>query len=89
MTKRFKQEFVEILATMVEPKFVLFQMQKKDMLEHGRKLVEAIFSKAPERLDALDVGQALHEFVVAVVNAVVPVEPRHPPARHSCVSHQY
>lgn len=59
---------------MVEPKFALFQMQQKGMLGHARKLVEATFSEAPERLNAVDVSGPLYELVVAVVDAVVPVE---------------
>jgi hypothetical protein len=43
LTKLFKQDFAEVSATMVEPKFTLFQRQQKGMLGHAGKLVKAAF----------------------------------------------
>jgi hypothetical protein len=63
LTKFFKQELVEVLVAMIEAKFTLLQMQQKSMLGHAGKLVKATFSEAPERLDTVEVGRALHKFV--------------------------
>ncbi len=41
---------------------------------HASKQVEATLSKASERLNAVNMGCALHEFLVTVVDAVVAVK---------------
>ena len=59
---------------MIEAKFGLFQVEKKDMFGYALERVKPGFGEAPKRLDAVDVRCALHEFVPAVADAKVAVE---------------
>jgi hypothetical protein len=71
LTKFFKQGFVKVLKAMTKAKFAPFQMQRKIVLKHASKLMQTIFDKASERLDAADVGHTLHKLVVAVEHLIV------------------
>jgi len=59
---------------MVRAKSTLFQMQRKGMLGHASKLVEATFGEVPERLNPIDMGCTLHKFIGAVMHPVVVVK---------------
>ena len=57
------------------------------MLGHASELVKSTFSKASKRLNAIDIGCSLHEFVVAMLDAVMAVP--HSPAYRNHASHRY
>ena len=59
---------------MIEAKFTFFQMPQKGMLGNAGELVQAAFGKAPERLNAVDVGRTLHKLIMAMLDTIVSVE---------------
>lgn len=55
------------------------------MLGDAGKLMQPAFSKAPERLDAVDVGRALDNLIVAVLDPIMTVVAhRRSRASHRC-----
>ena len=68
------EQFIEVLVTMVEAKFGLFQMTQGRVFGDSFELLETGFGKAPEGLDTVDVGGTLNELVLAVADPEVAVE---------------
>lgn len=70
VAKQVKNDFVQIFATMVEPKFRFFQVPVEPMPGDAVVLSHLAFDVRPEALDAVDVVMVSHE-LLAVVNAVM------------------
>ena len=70
---QFIQVFVAMIVAMIQAEFTFFQMQQKRVFWHARELAQSALGEAPEQLDVVDAGRALHVFVPAVEHAAVAV----------------
>jgi len=64
-----EEEFVEVLLTVVEAEFCLFDVEVKGASRQAAEFDQAGFGVAPKGFDAVDVVVASGEFVLTVVDA--------------------
>jgi len=71
VTDDFQDQFVEILAPMIEPKLTLFKMQVEGRWAHSSETNQTGLGVAPETFNTVDVRSTLSEFVLAMIDAQV------------------
>ncbi len=63
---------VQIITTVIEAKFALFQVMKKLVGTKAVELLHTTFGKGPEALDAIDMIRADGKLIIAVTNTKMP-----------------
>ena len=75
VTDTCEHEIIEVLISVVEAEFDLFQEQGKVGFRDAVKFGEPSFCERPEALDAVDMDASLRELVLCMVDTIVPLEP--------------
>ena len=66
-----EEQTIQVLAAMIKAPLALLEVERKEVAAHAAQPEKTKLSKAPETLDAVDVGFAPNELVSFVVDAVV------------------
>ena len=62
---------IDVLLSVVEPKFTLFKVQVEGRLGQSVELIKPAFGERPEGLDTVDVPFTLYELIGSVINPEV------------------
>ena len=62
---------IEIIVSVIEAPFTLFEMQIKGMIRHTVELLQPSFGKAPKAFDAIDVACSDRKLIAAVIDSKV------------------
>ena len=71
MTDDFEDQWVEILASMIEPKLTFFEMQVEGGQSLATETNESCFCMAPDAFCPVDVSTTFSKFILAVIDAQV------------------
>lgn len=71
LSEHFEEELIDVLLTMIKPKFAFIQMEIEGVLMKAPEADKAVFGKGPKTFYSIDMGMLIGKLVVAMFNAEV------------------
>lgn len=71
LSEHFEEELIDVLLTMIKPKFAFSQMEIEGVLMKAPEADKAGFGKGPKTFYSIDMGMLIGKLVVAMFNAKV------------------